>query len=97
MPEGPLVELTLYVSATSAASLRAQVQIQKALAEFDSSRVRFEVLDVARDVRRAEEDRVIFTPTLVKRQPAPPAWFVGDAGGSLMAVLLASCGVEKAR
>jgi circadian clock protein KaiB len=97
MPEAPLVELALYVSGTSAASIRVRAFIEKALEEYDSSMVRFEVLDVARDVRRAEEDRVIFTPTLVKRRPAPPAWFVGEAGGQMMAALLASCGVERSR
>ena len=97
MSPEPLVELTLYVSARSAASLRAQARIEKALAEFDASRIRFEVLDVARAVRQAEEDRVVFTPTLVKRRPDPPAWFVGEAGGEMMAALLASCGVERSR
>ena len=97
MPSSPLVELTLYVSETSAASLRVRMQIERALREFDSSLVSLEVLDVAREVRRAEQDRVIFTPTLVKRRPEPPAWFVGDACSQMMAVLLASCGLEKAR
>ena len=97
MPSEPLVELTLYVSATSAASLRVRTLIERVLEEFDTSRVRLEVLDVARDVRRAEEDRVIFTPTLVKRRPAPPAWFVGEAGSQMVAVVLASCGVERSR
>lgn len=97
MPSEPLVELTLYVSATSAASLRVRTLIERVLEEFDTSRVRLEVLDVARDVRRAEEDRVIFTPTLVKRRPAPPAWFVGEAGSQMVAVVLTSCGVERSR
>lgn len=97
MPETPLVELTLYVSAASAASVRLRASLEKALEEYDLTVVRFEVLDVARDVRRAEEDRVIFTPTLVKRRPAPPAWFVGEAGEQMMAALLASCGIERNR
>lgn len=97
MPSQPLVELTLYVSETSAACLRVRTQIERALEGFDSSRVSFEVLDVARDVHRAEEDRVIFTPTLIKRRPEPPAWFVGEAGSQMMGVLLASCGVERTR
>jgi circadian clock protein KaiB len=97
MTSEPLVELTLYVSAASATSMRVRTSIERALREFDSSRVSLEVLDVASDVRRAEEDRVIFTPTLVKRRPAPTAWFVGEAGSQMMAVLLASCGVERSR
>jgi hypothetical protein len=97
MSDEPLVELTLYISAASAASLRARSQIERALADFDRSRVQFEVLDVSLAVRRAEADHVIFTPTLVKRRPDPPAWFVGEAGGNFMSALLASCGVERTR
>jgi circadian clock protein KaiB len=94
MPE-PVIELALYVSPTSAACLKVRGDIENVLKAYDAGRVRFEVLDISQDVRRAEEDRVIFTPTLVKRRPGPPAWFVGDAGGQIVPVLLASCGVEK--
>lgn len=96
MPE-EVIELVLYVSPTSAACLKVRGDIESALRAFDARRVRFEVLDVSREVRRAEEDQVIFTPTLVKRRPDPPAWFVGDAGGEMVPVLLASCGVERIR
>jgi hypothetical protein len=97
MAPEPLVELVLYLNPTSAASLKVRALIEKALHDFDASRVALEVLDVARDVRRAAEDRVIFAPTLVKKKPDPPAWFVGDAGGHIMATLLTSCGVERTR
>jgi hypothetical protein len=92
-----LLELALYVSPTSATCLRVRSVIEATLRAYDATRVLFEVLDVSRDTERAEEDRVIFTPTLVKRRPAPQAWFVGDAGGQMVAVLLAACGVEKTR
>ena len=36
------------------------------------------VRDVAQDPRAAEEDQVVFTPTLVKRNPPPRAWLIGD-------------------
>jgi hypothetical protein len=96
MPDD-VIELALYVSPTSATCLKVRGEIESALKAFDATRVRFEVVDVSREVRRAEEDRVIFTPTLVKRRPEPPAWFVGEAGGQMVLVLLAACGVEKTR
>ena len=96
MPDD-VIELALYVSPTSATCLKVRGDIESALKAFDLTRVRFEVVDVSREVRRAEEDRVIFTPTLVKRRPEPPAWFVGEAGGQMVLVLLAACGVEKTR
>jgi hypothetical protein len=72
-------------------------QIEAALSEFDAARIRFEVLDVTSAAEQAERDRVLFTPTLVKRRPGPPAWLVGDTGVQLVGTLLVSCGVEKAR
>jgi circadian clock protein KaiB len=37
-----------------------------------------EVIDILRDPRSAEQDKIIATPTLVKRQPAPICKLVGD-------------------
>lgn len=91
------VELALYVNPRSAACLRVRAAIESVLEAYGSDNVSFEVFDVSRDVERAEQDRVLFTPTLVKRRPEPPAWLVGDAGGELVATLLAACGVRRNR
>jgi hypothetical protein len=93
---GARIELVLYVSPNSGACLRAANQIRQLLAGFEPTQVRFEVKDLSRNVADAEEDHVIFTPTLVKRHPDPPAWFVGDrVDHEVMSALLVSCGVEK--
>ena len=93
----PRIELSLYVNPASVACLRVQGEIEAVLDRYDRDHILFEVLDIRQHIERAEQDRVLFTPTLVKRCPAPPAWLVGDAGGHLVGTLLASCGVKKTR
>jgi hypothetical protein len=70
--------------------------MKQLLAGFKPTQVRFEVKDLSRNITSAEEDHVIFTPTLVKRHPDPPAWFVGDrVDREMLSALLVSWGVEK--
>lgn len=73
------VELVLYVSSASPASQRARRNLERALKRYDVSHVRVDVVDLSQpDVRADPEDRVAFTPTLVKRGPGPRTWLIGD-------------------
>jgi len=93
--EGGDVELTLYISPTSPPSMKARRNVEKMIADFPAARIRFEVLDLAREPERAESDNVVFTPTLVKRLPEPRAWFLGDLSDRrVVADLLHMCGIE---
>lgn len=74
----PRIELVLYVSSDSVPCHRAATAMRRILAEYRADDVEFTVRDVADDLAAAERDRVIFTPTLVKRWPLPPVWVVGD-------------------
>ncbi|HET7746655.1 MAG TPA: response regulator [Vicinamibacteria bacterium] len=98
-PPGPAaggpVELVLHVSAGSMASARASQVARGVIERYPPARVRLTIVDLADDPRPAEEDHVVFTPTLVKRQPEPPLWVVGDLGDEgVVADLLHTCGVE---
>jgi CheY-like chemotaxis protein len=91
---GALLDLVLYVSTRSQASLKARHRMEEVLAEFDRSKVRFDVCDLFKHAPYAERDRVVFTPTLVKRAPAPRAWILGDlANADVVRDLLTMCGV----
>ena len=95
--DGGDVKLTLYISSTSPPSMKARRNIERMKADFPAARVEFEVLDLAREPERAEEDNVVFTPTLVKRWPEPRAWILGDLSDPrVVADLLHMCGVEPA-
>jgi hypothetical protein len=90
------VELVLYVAARSAASLRARANLEALLAGYDRSRVRLQVKDVADAVQDAEEDHIVFTPTLIVRARGLEARAVGDLGdAAATAGLLNIGGLEK--
>jgi len=65
------------------------------LCRYGPDRVRFEVCDVSREPLRAEQDRILYTPTLVLKS-GPPAWIVGDLSDRrAVAQLLRLVGIEE--
>ena len=89
------IELVLYVSSDSPTSLQARENLQLLLDRFDESQVKFSVRDLVEEPLAGEEDRVAFTPTLVKRYPLPRMWVLGNLRNpSIVADLLRVSGVE---
>ena len=74
-----LVEVVLYVT-ESPASLRALRNLERFVRGRSELRLRLRVWDLSREPLGAEaaEDRVAFTPMLVKRQPPPSERLLGD-------------------
>ena len=80
-PQAAELELVLYVTSASQESHKAIRNLHRALKPFDKSRFRLTIIDVANAdedcYASLEEDRVIVTPTLVRRTPGPKTWIVG--------------------
>jgi two-component system response regulator GlrR len=94
-PAPPSVELILYVSAASSYAASATRNCEALLARFAPEAVRLEVCDVSRHPDRAESDGICFTPVLLKKQPLPRTYILGDLSNTTALVgLLVSCGVE---
>lgn len=92
---GHRVELVLYVSPNSPASLQARRNLEVLLAQFDATQIKYSVCDLVRDPLAGEQDRVAFTPTLVKRYPAPRTWVLGNLRETeIVGDLLRVCGVD---
>ena len=93
------IELTLYISTSSPSSLKALRNLQTLLSEYDGRQIGLTICDLSREgAVTAEEDRIAFTPTLVKRNPEPKVWILGDlAEPDLVVDLLAHSGVERIR
>jgi hypothetical protein len=90
------LELILYVSAYSPASIRAELAMKEVLKSFAADDISYSVCDLAEYPREAERDRVIFTPTLVKRFPGPRAWVLGNLENpSIVVELLMAAGVTR--
>jgi len=89
------VELVLYVSSASPASLQARRNLELLLSRFAPNQVQWRVHDLGRDQLAGVEDRIAFTPTLVKRFPEPRMWVLGNLRETdLLADMLRLCGVE---
>jgi DNA-binding response OmpR family regulator len=92
---GHRVEFVLYVSPNSAASLQARRNFDQLLARFDATQVKYSICDLIRDPLAGDDDRVAFTPTLVKQYPAPRMWLIGNLRETeILADILRGCGVD---
>jgi CheY-like chemotaxis protein len=93
--EAARVQLVLYVTRPWPSSQRAIRNLETALASLASGEVGLEVCDLAREPERADHDRVIFSPTLVRVRPEPRMWVVGDlTDRAVLADLLSTCGLD---
>ena len=89
------VELVLYVNSTSEASRFARRAVERVLAEFDSSQIRYSVRDLVLEPNAGADDHITFTPTLVRRYPSPRVWLLGGIRDPLIVTdLLRACGVD---
>lgn len=76
------LELVLYVTSTSQESHKAIRNLHRALRPHDERRYRLSIVDVAHGgdedwYQGLEHDRVIVTPTLIRKTPTPKIWYVG--------------------
>ena len=89
------VELILYVSSSSAASLQARRNLERVLGDFDRSQIRISICDLGADPLAGVADHVAFTPPLVKKYPEPRMWVVGNLREpEIVGDLLRACGVD---
>jgi CheY-like chemotaxis protein len=90
------IDLVLYTSPESDKCQKAIRVIQQVLDRYNAAQVRFTICDVARNPRLAQEDSVVFTPTLVKRGPGPRTWLIGNLDQTdLLVDLLEVSGVDR--
>lgn len=75
-------ELRLYVTGATPSSGRAIANLKALCEEHLQDRYDLEVVDVYQQPRRAEEDGILATPTLIKRLPLPLRRLVGDLSDS---------------
>lgn len=91
----PRVELVLYVSPASIACARAQRVMENMLRTYDPASIDFQVRDLTTCSDAAVRDRILYTPTLVKRSPPPSVWVLGDLSRPwIVSDLLQMCGIS---
>jgi circadian clock protein KaiB len=70
--------LRLYINGRSDRSIVARANLRRFCEEHLAGRYELEVIDLADNPRLAAEDRILATPTLVRRHPKPVKRIVGD-------------------
>jgi circadian clock protein KaiB len=70
--------LRLYVTGSSARSLRAVQNLKKICEEHFPDDYDLEVIDIYENPTAAREEQIIAAPTLIKKLPTPLRRFVGD-------------------
>ena len=90
------LELILYVSGSSASSIRAVGNLRRLLRNYQDGQISLAVHDLAVDPAAGERDRIAFTPTLCKEAPGPPLRILGDLSNPQPLVeLLEFYGVDR--
>jgi len=77
MPSESIV-LVLYITGEGPRGKRAVTNLSALCEGALQGRCTYEVVDVLRDPGRAEQDRIMATPTLVRSAPAPDRRVIGD-------------------
>lgn len=75
--QGTQLTLRLYVSG-QALNSRAAIRNLESLREALDEDAVVEIVDVREQPELAEQDRIVATPTLVRRQPTPVRKIIGD-------------------
>ncbi len=70
--------LTLYVTGTSPRTRVAIDNLNRICGEELAGRYELEIVDVLQHPQRAEDDRILATPTLIKQLPPPLRRVIGD-------------------
>lgn len=74
------VRLVLYIAGDTPRSRSARATLAWLAAGGVEERVEVAVVDVAEQPERADSDRVLLTPTLLRQAPGPARRVVGDLG-----------------
>lgn len=73
-----LYSLRLYVAANTPRSVLALSNLRKLCEKHLAGRYRLEVIDLAKDPKRAKDDQILAVPTLVRKLPVPIRKFIGN-------------------
>lgn len=87
------VRLTLYVAGDTGRSESAIENLRRICRSELAGEVELSVVDVARDPERAEEARILTTPTVVREAPLPTRRITGDLSST--SHVLSALGLQR--
>ena len=75
-------DLRLYIAGQTPRSIAAVCNLRKLCETYLSGRYRLDVIDLMEEPRRAERDRIVAVPTLIRRWPGAVTRIIGDLSNS---------------
>jgi circadian clock protein KaiB len=83
MEKGGQFKFRLYIAGQSANSTQAIMNLEAICREWLPGRHEIEIVDLLREPKRALEERVFMTPTLIKLTPPPMRRIIGNLNDRL--------------
>jgi circadian clock protein KaiB len=80
--DSPGYNLRLYIAGQTPRSIAAVSNLLKLCETYLSGRYRLDVIDLMAEPNRAQRDRIVAVPTLVRRWPGAVARIIGDLSNS---------------
>ena len=72
------IHLQLYITGETSRSEKAVINLQRITEDIQGRGIETEIIDVLEDPDRAERDKILATPTLIRRLPCPERRIIGD-------------------
>jgi CheY-like chemotaxis protein len=91
------IELSLFISARSPSSLRAIRKLRGLLEQFETKNVHVRVVDLSTTLDDPDAERIVFTPTLLRRHPLPRFSVLGCDDMKAVEAMLLDAGVPRIR
>lgn len=79
--------LQLYITGMSEKSIRAIQNITQLCDRYLKDRFDLEIIDIYKNPSVAEEQKIIFSPSLVRQFPLPKKTFIGDLSDTKKVIL----------
>ena len=79
--------LRLYIAGMSENSIRAIQNITLLCDQYLKDRVDLEIIDIYKNPSVAEEQKIVFSPSLIRQLPLPKKTFIGDLSDTKKVIL----------
>jgi circadian clock protein KaiB len=76
--EKPFFELVLYVSGINSRSTQAIQNLKKICEEHLQGHYKLKIVDISRDLKKGESEKIVALPTLIKKLPLPVQRLIGE-------------------
>jgi len=79
--------LRLYITGMSENSIRAVQNITRLCEQYLTGRFDLEIIDIYKNPSVAEEQKIVFCPSLIRQLPLPKKIFIGDLSDTKKVIL----------